>query len=278
MRLHIKSLIIAAIAALYSTAAAEAQDKYDRVLESCGRIAAETGIGMSRDMKGEVDRIRNMKIEMPKEEKLKGARNRIAKTRERLYGPQITKANGKGRAASANGIGKSKSKVSYGNAGQGGTAPRVSGPTAAQKRDKERIDKAVEGAKDVHKGTHDSYNKTQNEIERSDKFLSSYNPDNYVAKGGGRVDDDPGFKEKEPVKNISGVGLFDGLDNEAEAAPAQLRTFDIEELFARFEKDENSLDSEELDYMTAYLDNALAELEKEKETENNQNSAISHEK
>lgn len=247
-----------------------AQDKYDRVLESCSRIAAETGIGTSRDMQAAVDKIRNMKIEMPKEERLKGARNRIAKARAERFGPNITKASGLKRPGSASDVGRPKSSVGRAGGSNSSTSSRRQPSKAAVERDNKRIAQAKQGAREVHQGTKESFDKTQNEIAQSDKFIASYDPGKYVAQGGGRSDDDHDFREREPEKMIGDIDIFSGLEDEQEPEVAGPRNFDIEELLARFEKDENSLDCEELDYMVSYLDDAIAKLKDELDDNNEQ--------
>ena len=270
MRRIFKILPVVMTVIFWHTPEMAAQDKYDRVLESCSRIAAETGIGTSRDMQAAVDKIRNMKIEMPKEERLKGARNRIAKARAERFGPNITKASGLKRPGSSPSVGKPRTKVSRGGDTNSSISPRRQPSKTAVERDNKRIAQAKQGAREVHQGTKDSFDKTQSEIANSDIFIASYNPQNYVARGGGQTDDDHDFREREPEKMIGDIDIFSGLEDEQVPEVAGPRNFDIEELLARFEKDENSLDCEELDYMVSYLDDAIAKLKNELDDNNEQ--------
>lgn len=270
MRGIFKILPVIMTAIFWHTPDMTAQDKYDRVLESCSRIAAETGIGTSRDMQAAVDKIRNLKIEMPKEERLKGARNRIAKAREERFGPNITKSSGLKRPGSASTVGKPQSRVGRAGGSNNSPSPSKHISKGAAERDNKRIVQAKQGARKVHQGTKDSFDKTQNEIANSDNFIASYNPQNYVVRGGGQTDDDHDFREREPEKMIGDIDIFSGLEDEPEPEAAEPRNFDIEELLARFEKDENSLDCEELDYMVSYLDDAIAKLKNELDDNNEQ--------
>lgn len=254
MKRIFKTILAALVLTAGCGVAATAQDKYDKVLEDCYRIAGETGIG-APDMQGAVDRIRKWKIEMPPAERLKSAKNKLERIRKEMYGPRTEIAPKGGRAPSAPMAGKPKTRVRY-SGGGGYDGQRNPGPSKArQEIDDARKKAAIDGAKDVHQKTKQSYDRTQDEIEKSKKFAAGFDPSKYDTSHMGGNADGPGYVEQEAPAPIDGLDLMAGLE---EAPPKE---YNVDELIARFQQDEYSLSSDELDFLYDYLQANIDEIE-----------------
>ena len=230
------------------------QDQYDKVLEDCYRIAGETGIG-APDMQGAVDRIRKWKIEMPPAERLKSAQKKLERIRTEKYGVRTEIAPKGDRKPSKANAGKPNTKVRYpGVAGNGGQ--HNMGPSKArQEIDDARKKAAIDGARDIHKKTKESYVMTQNEIEKSKQFAAGFDPSKYDTSYMGGNADGTVYIEPQAPAAIDGLDLMAGLEEDPP------KEYNVDELIERFQKDEYSLSRDELDYLYDYLQANIDEIE-----------------
>lgn len=256
-----KVFMMALTLAFCGNTATMAQDKYDKVLEDCYRIAGETGIG-APDMQGAVDRIRKWKIEMPPAERLKSAKNKLERIRKEMYGPRTEIAPKGGRKSSAPTVGKPKTQVKYPTGSANGN-PRYIGPSKAkQEIDNNRKQAAIDGAKDVHNKTKESYDKTQNEILKGQKFAAGFDSSKYDTSHLGGNADGTGYVEPQRLTALDGVDLMAGLEDEPK------KEYNVDELIVRFQKDEHGLTCDELDYLYDYVQAHIDEIESKKKENN----------
>ena len=218
-----------------------AQDKYDKALEDFLNIATETDLrlGNTDKNKNAVEQVRNWKIEMPKDEKLRIARKSLQKMREERYGPRIESAGNKRRSANSPVIAAGpKTNVKRKNGAEGQTRHAQQPSKSRIERDNKHINQALIGAAEIHQGTKLAHEKANQEF----------------AKG---------------KLGVEGLDPLAGLDDEEPTT----KNYDIEELMTRYGKDPYLLDCDEIDYLTDYLEKKIAEMELAKSAENkNQNT------
>ena len=249
-----------------------AQDKYDKALEDFLNIATETDLrlGNTDKNKNAVEQVRNWKIEMPKDEKLRIARKSLQKMREERYGPRIESAGNKRRSANSPVIAAGpKTNVKRKNGAEGQTRHAQQPSKSRIERDNKHINQALIGAAEIHQGTKLAHEKANQEFAASDAMVNNFNPANYRKVDNSGRTDHPDFTETKGKHGVEGLDPLAGLDDEEPTT----KNYDIEELMTRYGKDPYLLDCDEIDYLTDYLEKKIAEMELAKSAENkNQNT------
>lgn len=179
-------------------------------------------------------------------------RRKVMERREAKYGAYITPGNGRRRAPSKSGIGKSA--VNKGN----GYKPRRRHFDA--ERDKALTEDAIRRAAESHKFTEDLYNRAMGVINSDGNYKASVDGKEMARQNREAYDDKIKKTDKGPKVNPTD-GLID----------FNKPNFDYEELLRRFNDDPDSLSKEEYDFLVEYMDKEIGQMtEKElEEIENN---------
>lgn len=168
-------------------------------------------------------------------------RRKVMERREAKYGAYITPGNGRRRAPSKSGIGKSS--VNKGN----GYKPRRRHYDA--ERDKALTEDAIRRAAESHKFTEDLYNRAMGVINNDGNYKASVDGKEMARQNRDAYEDKSKTDRQEPKVNPTD-GLID----------FNKPIFDYEELLRRFNDDPDSLSKEEYDFLVEHMDEEISRM------------------